>query len=77
LRALPSEDAAIVRLMFVHGWTRDGVKRALHLVDLPRERVAAILGRLRESLSAKPIGAEGRRPRPEGSGGRIDDTPDA
>ena len=54
---LPAEDAAIVRLMFVQGWARHEIQRALHLKELTRERVRAILTGLRARLEARGIGA--------------------
>jgi DNA-directed RNA polymerase specialized sigma24 family protein len=56
LGELPAEDAAIVRLTFVQGWTREQVRRGLQLDLLTRERVAAILARLRELLAARRLG---------------------
>jgi DNA-directed RNA polymerase specialized sigma24 family protein len=73
LQALPPEDAAIVRLMFVNGWSRDAVKRALHLAELPRERIAGILRRLRDRLADGDAGigaAEARRMADSGGGTR-------
>jgi DNA-directed RNA polymerase specialized sigma24 family protein len=57
LAALPPEDAAIIRLTFVQGWPRSQVRQALRLDTLTAERVTAILGRLRELLAARRIGA--------------------
>jgi RNA polymerase sigma factor (sigma-70 family) len=56
LAALPSEDAAIVRLTFVQGWSRPQVQRALHLEALTAQRIATILERLRELLAARRLG---------------------
>lgn len=56
LAALPAEDAAIVRLTFVQGWSREEVRRALHLPRLPSERLAGIIERLRGWLSARRLG---------------------
>lgn len=56
LAALAPEDAAIIRLIFVQGWSRQKVQRALHLESLTTGRVSAILGRLRSLLSARGIG---------------------
>jgi RNA polymerase sigma factor (sigma-70 family) len=56
LGALPAGDAAIVRLLFQQGWSRAQVQRALHLEQLTAERVAGILGRLRELLAARRVG---------------------
>ena len=57
LASLPAEDAAILRLTFVQGRTRDEIRRALHLDQLSRDRLAAILDRLRSILSARQVGA--------------------
>ena len=56
LASLPAEDAAIVRLTFVQGWTRDQIRRALHLDELSRDRLTAILDRLRSILRARQVG---------------------
>jgi RNA polymerase sigma factor (sigma-70 family) len=62
LNELASEEAAIVRMVFVHGWTLEEVKRALHLQDLTRARVQSILDRLAAVLARRGIGpAEARR----------------
>jgi DNA-directed RNA polymerase specialized sigma24 family protein len=55
LAALPAEDAAIVRMVFLHGWALPEVQRALHLTRLTRERVAAILTQLRAALEASGV----------------------
>jgi DNA-directed RNA polymerase specialized sigma24 family protein len=55
LREMPAEDAAIVRLLFVQGWTRADVARALHLGDLTAARVQQILQRLREKAAALSV----------------------
>lgn len=52
LKALSSEDAAIVRLHVEHGLTIAQVREALRLPALTRERIAGILGRLRASIEA-------------------------
>lgn len=57
LRDLPPEDAAIVRLKFVRGWTRDAIRRALQLDELPAERVSRILAALRSKLADRGVGA--------------------
>jgi DNA-directed RNA polymerase specialized sigma24 family protein len=57
LAALPPEDAAIVRLTFVQGWSREEVRRALHLDRLTAERMTGILDALRQRLSAQRLGA--------------------
>jgi DNA-directed RNA polymerase specialized sigma24 family protein len=57
LASLPDEDAAILRLTFVQGWSRSVVQRALHLVELTDERLQGILRALRERLAADGIGA--------------------
>jgi DNA-directed RNA polymerase specialized sigma24 family protein len=54
---LQPEDAAIVRMLFVHGWTLDRVRQALHLPTLTRERLQGILGRLRTALAARGVDA--------------------
>ena len=53
LRSLPPEDAAIVRLKYVHGLTHRDIQRALHLERLTDidDRVKAISARLRALLS--------------------------
>jgi hypothetical protein len=56
LAELPPEDAAIVRLTFVQGWSREQVRRGLHLERLSGERIAAILSKLRELLKARRLG---------------------
>jgi DNA-directed RNA polymerase specialized sigma24 family protein len=58
LDELPAEDAAIVRMLFVNGWSRELVRRALHLPDLPRERVRQILAGLRARLDASVAEAD-------------------
>lgn len=58
LATLPREDAAIVRMMFGHGWTRHDVQRALHLQELTADRVRGILSRLRTSLARRGFGSE-------------------
>jgi DNA-directed RNA polymerase specialized sigma24 family protein len=55
LASLPAEEAAIVRLTYVHGWSRDQVQRALHLSDLSPDRLAAIVRRLSDALRALGI----------------------
>lgn len=56
LASLPREDAAIVRLTFVQGWSRAEVQRALHLDRLTPQRIAGILAALRARLAAQHIG---------------------
>jgi RNA polymerase sigma factor (sigma-70 family) len=56
LAALPVEDAAIIRLTFVQGWSREQVRRALHLEDLTVDRMRGILERLKELLAARGLG---------------------
>jgi DNA-directed RNA polymerase specialized sigma24 family protein len=56
LGQLPREDAAIVRMVFGHGWTLAEVRRALHLPDLTRTRVQEILGTLRALLARRGVG---------------------
>ena len=55
LAALPPEEAAVVRMMFVHGWPRHQIQHALHLDDLTQARVRKILDRLRSMLAEKRI----------------------
>lgn len=55
LAELPAEDAAIVRLLFVQGWTRQTVARALHLSELPAARVQEILRALRDKASRRAL----------------------
>ena len=57
LAELPPEDAAILRLTFVQGWSREQVRRGLRLERLGGERIAAILSKLRELLKARRVGA--------------------
>jgi DNA-directed RNA polymerase specialized sigma24 family protein len=57
LATLPPEDAAIVRLTFVQGWSRRQVQRALHLDRLTPDRMTGILERLREACRARRIRA--------------------
>jgi DNA-directed RNA polymerase specialized sigma24 family protein len=52
LRALPAEDAAIVRLKFGQGLSHRDIQRALHLADLTDARVKSIVARLRALLGA-------------------------
>jgi DNA-directed RNA polymerase specialized sigma24 family protein len=56
LETLPAEEAAIVRMIFVHGWTLREVKRGLHLEHLSPERVQGILDKLRTMMARKGIG---------------------
>ncbi|MGH9318406.1 MAG: RNA polymerase sigma factor [Vicinamibacteria bacterium] len=56
LAELPPEDAAIVRLTFVQGWSREQIRRGLHLERLTGDRIAAILARLKELLTARSVG---------------------
>ena len=51
LRALPDEDAAIVRLKYVQGLANRDIQHALHLQALPEARVKSIVAKLRELLS--------------------------
>ena len=53
--ALPPEEAAVVGMMFIHGWPRQKIQRALHLDDLTHARVKRILDRLRAALADKGI----------------------
>jgi DNA-directed RNA polymerase specialized sigma24 family protein len=54
LAGLAAEDAAIVRLHYVQGLALPDVRRALHLTDLSRSRLAAIVDTLRERLGEAP-----------------------
>jgi RNA polymerase sigma factor (sigma-70 family) len=56
LAELPIEDAAIIRLTFVQGWSRHQVQRALHLDQLSPERMRRLLATLRELLAARRLG---------------------
>jgi DNA-directed RNA polymerase specialized sigma24 family protein len=56
LAALPSEDAAILRLTYVQGWPRATVRRALRLAELPASRIQGILERLRAELARRRLG---------------------
>jgi DNA-directed RNA polymerase specialized sigma24 family protein len=56
LADLPAEDAAIVRLTFVQGWSREQVRRGLHLDRLSSERIASILERLKQLLAQRRLG---------------------
>jgi len=58
LAALPAEDAAIVRLTFVQGWSRTRVQRALHLDRLGPERITSIVEALRRLLAERGLGPE-------------------
>lgn len=51
LTALPPEDAAIVRLHYFQGLSLAAVQRALHLPQLSRDRVRAIIDALRLRLA--------------------------
>jgi RNA polymerase sigma factor (sigma-70 family) len=57
LAALPAEDAAIVRLTFVQGWSRMRVQRALHLERLGPERITSIIETLRGLLAERGLGS--------------------
>jgi RNA polymerase sigma factor (sigma-70 family) len=57
LAELPAEDAAILRLTFVQGWSRAVVQRALRLPELAPARIRRILDALRERLAAAGVGA--------------------
>ena len=57
LAALPAEEAAIVRLRFVQGFTLAKIRRALHLETLTEERLRQILARLRAALEARDLRA--------------------
>jgi RNA polymerase sigma factor (sigma-70 family) len=57
LAALPAEDAAIVRLTFVQGWSRARVQRALHLDRLGPERITSIIETLRSLLADRGLGS--------------------
>lgn len=56
LATLAPQDAAIVRMLFVHGWALHEVQRALRLTTLTRDRVRGILTRLRTALEAQGVG---------------------
>jgi DNA-directed RNA polymerase specialized sigma24 family protein len=67
LAELPPEDALIVSLRYVEGLSTAQVKGALGLSELPRERLHAILDRLRAALAARGLdaastGGPGREP---------------
>jgi DNA-directed RNA polymerase specialized sigma24 family protein len=55
LATLTSEEAAIVRLLYVQGWSRDDVRRALHLPELTAARVRSILATLRARLAERAV----------------------
>ena len=57
IASLSREDAAILRLTFVQGWSRSVVRRALHLRELSQERIESILAALRERLESHGIAA--------------------
>jgi RNA polymerase sigma factor (sigma-70 family) len=57
LAQLPAEDAAILRLTYVQGWSLAVVRRALHLDELAGDRIERILAELRERLARVGIGA--------------------
>jgi DNA-directed RNA polymerase specialized sigma24 family protein len=54
---LGAEDAAIVRMVYGHGWSLQDVRRALHLAELTRERLRGILARLRSALERRGVEA--------------------
>jgi DNA-directed RNA polymerase specialized sigma24 family protein len=56
LAELPPEDAAIVRLTFVQGWSREQVRRGLHLERLTGERIASILAKLKDLFTSRSVG---------------------
>jgi DNA-directed RNA polymerase specialized sigma24 family protein len=58
LGALPPQDAAIIRMVFMHGWALAEVQRALHLTRLTREHLGGILSRLRAALEARGVKLE-------------------
>lgn len=62
LASLPSEDAAIIRLTFVQGFSREEVRRALHLDRLTRDRIAGILSALGALLREQDIGHDAGTP---------------
>jgi DNA-directed RNA polymerase specialized sigma24 family protein len=55
LGTLPPEDGAIVRLMFVQGWSRRQVQRALHLEHLTSARLTSVVERLRDACRARRL----------------------
>lgn len=57
LSALPSEDAAILRLRYVQGLTRPEIEGALHLEQLTEDRMRSIMARLRRELAQREVGA--------------------
>lgn len=57
LRQIPAEDAAILRLLFVQGWSRQDVVRALGLDDLSAARVKGILTAVRSALVPSGLAA--------------------
>jgi DNA-directed RNA polymerase specialized sigma24 family protein len=65
LASLPPEDAAIVRLHYFQGLALADVRRALHLPDLSRARLAGIVEALRTRL-AGDAGWAGGAPREAG-----------
>ena len=72
LAQLPAEDALIASLRFCDGLSHAQVQRALHLPQLPRQRVHDILRRLRALLDRSGVVADdfdlGQAPlRPEGT----------
>jgi len=52
LRALPAEDAAIVRLKYIEGLTNSDIERAIGITPTPA-RTTSILGRLRAALAGE------------------------
>lgn len=55
LAGLPPEDALIVSLRYRDGLSHAQTQRALHLPHLPRQRVQAILARLRAQLEGQGV----------------------
>jgi RNA polymerase sigma factor (sigma-70 family) len=55
LGRLAPEDAAVVRLKFIHGLSTRGVRDALHLPALPETRITSILQRLRELMTTASV----------------------
>ena len=58
LRALPTEDAAALRLLFVQGWSHSEVQRALGLQDFGPAEVRAILDALKAALARMGLGRQ-------------------
>jgi hypothetical protein len=56
LRTLPVEDAAVLRLVFVQGWSLTEVRRGLGVEDLDAARLRMILNTFKTALDREGVG---------------------